>query len=121
MGRVLPGDMSTLTIRIPVAGTRCENGDYNWTPKAISVLARVMRVVECTAIGSGFETVCETPTRWYWAHRNTRNAVRPFCVLLIDTMPMHGGTFGGPGNGIIHGDLDGVSPIGFYQRLEIWE
>lgn len=76
-------------------------------------------MIEGTAIGSGFESVCKTPTRWYWAHRNTGDAVRPFCGLLVYTMPMHGGTFGWPRDCIVHGNLDGVSPIGFDQRLII--
>ena len=76
-------------------------------------------MIECAPIGSGFESVGETPTRRYWAHRNTWDAVRPFAILLIETMPMHGSTFGRAIDGIVHGDLDGVSPIGFNQRLEI--
>ena len=111
--------MLTLTILVAMIGTQCELGAYNWAPKAISVLRGVMRVVESTAIWSGFESVCETPTRRYWAHRNTWNAVCPFRVQLVETMPMHGGTFGRPGDGIVHGDLNGISPIGFDQRLEI--
>lgn len=116
-GHVLPGNALILTILIALMGKACEVQAYNWTPKTISILARVMRVVERTTIGSRFESVCETTTRRYWAHRNTRDAVRPLCVLLIDTMPMHGGTLGRPRDGIVHSDLDCVSPIGFDQRL----
>lgn len=76
-----------------------------------------MRVVESSAVRSGFESVRKTPTGWDRAHRDTWDTVRPFCVLLIDAMPMHGRTFGGPGDGIVYGDLNGVSPIGFDQRL----
>lgn len=36
---------------------------YDWTPKAIGVLGRVMRMVKCTTVRSGFESVCKTPTR----------------------------------------------------------
>ena len=78
-----------------------------------------MRVIERTTIGSGFKRVCEITTRRYRAHRNTWDAVRPFCVLLVDTMPMYSGTFGRTGDGIIHGDLNRVSPIRFDQRLKI--
>lgn len=78
-----------------------------------------MRVVECSAVRSGFKTVCETPTGWDRAHRDTWDAVCPFRVLLVDAMPVHGGTFGGPRNGIVYGDLNGVSPVGFNQRLRI--
>lgn len=74
-------------------------------------------MVKCTAIGSGFESVGETPTRRYWAHRDTWDAVRPLRALLIETMPMHGGTFGRPGDGIIYSDLDCISPIGLDHRL----
>lgn len=78
-----------------------------------------MRVIEGGAIGSGFERVCEITTRWYRAHRNPWDTVRPFCVLLIYTMPVHSGTFGRTGDGIVHGHLNRVSPIGFDQRLQI--
>ena len=74
-------------------------------------------MIECATVRSSFERVGEIPTRRYRAHRDTRNAVRPFCVLLVDTMPMHSGAFSWFGDGVIHGDLDGVSPIGFDQRL----
>lgn len=78
-----------------------------------------MRVVECTAVRSGFKSMCKTPTGWNRTHRDTWDAVRPFRVLLVDAMPMHGGTFGGSVDGIVYGDLNGVSPIGFDQRLRI--
>lgn len=106
-------------MHVSLVGTQYEIEAYNWTPKAIRVLAGVMRVIKCTSIRSGLESVCKTPTRRYRAHRNTWDTVRPFCVLLVETMPMHGGTFRWPVNSIVHGDLDGVSPIGFNQRLEI--
>ena len=76
-------------------------------------------MIERAPIRSGFESVGETPTRRYWAHRDTWDAVGPFRVLLIETVPMHGSTFGRAIDGIVHGDLDGVSPISFDQRLEI--
>ena len=113
MGRVLPTDMSKLTNHVPAVSTEGEIGAYNWTPKTIGILRGVMRMVECTAVGSGFESVREAPTGRHWAHRDTRNAIRPFCVLLVETVPMHGGTFGRPTDGIVHSDLDGVSPIRF--------
>ena len=108
-----------MAILVSMGDTHSEIAAYKWTPKAISVLAGIMRVVPGTAIGSGFESLCETPTRRYWAHRNTWNAVCPFGVLLVDTVPMHGGTFRRPKNVVSYGDLDGVSPICFDQRLQI--
>ena len=78
-----------------------------------------MRMVKCSAVGSGLESVRETPTGRHWAHRDTRNAIRPFCVLLVEAVPMHGGTFGRPTDGIVHSDLDGVAPVGFDQGLEM--
>ena len=92
---------------------QCGIAAYNRTPKTIGVLGGVMRVVEGTTIGSGFESVGKASTRRYRAHGNTGDAVRPFRVLLVDTMPMHGGTFGRSIDGIVHCDLNGVSPIGF--------
>ena len=74
-------------------------------------------MVECSAVGSGFESVCETTSGRHWAHRNARDAVRPLCVLLVETVPMHGGTFGRPTDGIVYSDLNGVSPVGFDQGL----
>ena len=74
-------------------------------------------MVECSAVGSGFESVREAPTGRYWTHRDARNAVRPLCALLIETVPMHSGTFSRPTDGIVYSDLDGVSPVGFDQGL----
>ena len=78
-----------------------------------------MRMIECGAIGRGFESVCETPPGWYGTHRDTWHSVCPFCVLLVDAMPVHRSTFGRPRNGIFHRDLNGISPIGFDERLAI--
>ena len=92
---------------------------YQRTPKTICILARVMRVIECTAIRSGFERVREAPTRRYWTHGYSRDAICPLAALLEETMPMHGGTFSRPGDGIVHGDLNSVSPVGFDRGLMI--
>ena len=119
MGRVLPTDMLKPATLVSMIGTEGQIGAYNWTPKAIGVLGGVMRVVECTAVRGGFESMRKSPTGWHRAHRNTWDAVRPFRVLLIDAMPMHGGTFSRPGDGIVHRDLNSVPPIGFNQGLEI--
>ena len=78
-----------------------------------------MRMIERGTVGRGFEGVCETSTRRYGAHRNTRYSVCPFRVLLVDTMPMHRSTLGRPRYGILHRDFNGISPIRFDQRLAI--
>ena len=54
----LVGDVSKLDTLFPWAGEA-----YDWTPKAVSVLGGVMRVVKCTTVGRGFESVCKAPTR----------------------------------------------------------
>ena len=74
-------------------------------------------MVKCTTIRSSFEGVCETTAGRHWAHRDARNTVRPLRALLVETVPMHGGTFGRRSDGIVYSDLDGVSPIGFDQGL----
>ena len=78
-----------------------------------------MRMIERGAVGRGFESVCETTTRRDGAHRDTRDSVCPFRVLLVDAMPMHCSSLGWPRDGILHRDLNGISPIGFDQRLTI--
>ena len=75
-------------------------------------------MIECTAVGSGFKSMRETTPGRHWAHRDARNAVRPLCVLLVETVPMHGGTLGRPTDGIIYSNLDGVTPVGFDQGLK---
>ena len=117
LDRVLPTEMSKLMNGTTAVSTGREIGAYNWTPKTIGILRGVMRMVECSAIGSGFESVRETTTGWHWTHRDTRDAVRPLCVLLVETVPMHGGTFGRPTDGIVYSNFDGVSPVGFDQGL----
>ena len=117
MGRVLPSDMSKPMPHIRAVSTEGENGAYNWSPKTVGILRGVMRMVECSAVGSGFESVRETTTGRHRTHRDAGDAVRPLSVLLVKTVPMHGGTFSRPTDGIVYSDLDGVSPVGFDQGL----
>ena len=76
-----------------------------------------MRVIPGSSIRSRIEGVSERLSRWYRAHRNTRDTVFPFGVLLKKSVPVESSTFRWTCDLIVYGHLDFVAPVGFDKGL----
>ena len=90
--------------------------DDHRTKETSSILRTVVRVIPGGTVEVGFKRIGKRTAWGYRTLLHCRNAIEPWSLTLQNTVPVKGGAFLGTSNGIVDGDLKGISPISLQGR-----